>query len=283
MSKIKDIAVQTYRSWNNYDGMTDSAALAFIFLLSIPALLLFTVSLGSMFVRDQDLQQRIIEYASTFATQSTVDLLNSLFQQIPDTSTLTLGLIISILLFFWTAGNLFNQLQKTINSMWNVDTRQNGGYKKSISERVSSMLAVLAFVFIIVVSTVFEVIVLNISKNFKPILPLPLNIIQYTSSILNFLILLLLFIYLYRVLPKAKLDMKPVLIGAFLTVVFITIGIHAFNLYLMFSNPRSVYGSIGSMIAFFLWIYITAIIVTIMAQFTKVYADYDSSAAIKKE
>lgn len=283
MGKIKDIALQTYRSWSDYDGITDSAALAFIFLLSIPALLLFTVSLGSMFVQDQALQQRIIEYASAFATQSTLDMLNSLFQQIPDTSTLTLGLIISILLFLWTAGNLFNQLQKTINGMWHIDNRQNEGYKKSIRERISSMLAVIAFVFIIVISTVFEVIVLNISRSFPSILPLPLDVIQYTSSILNFLILLLLFIYLYRVLPKTKLDMKPVLVGAFLTVVFITIGIHAFNLYLMFSNLRSVYGSIGSLIAIFLLIYITAIIVTVMAQFTKVYADYDNGTAITKE
>ncbi|MDW7733467.1 MAG: YihY/virulence factor BrkB family protein [Methanolobus sp.] len=275
--------MQTYRRWSDYDGMTDSAALAFIFLLSIPALLLFTMSLGSMFVQDQAIQQRIISYASNVADQATIDMLNSLFQQIPDTNTLTLGLIISILLFLWTAGNLFNQFQKTVNGMWNVDTQENEGYKKSIAERVSAILAVLVFVLIFLLSTVFEVVVLNISRSFHYILPLPLNVIQYTSSILNFLILLVIFIYLYRVLPKARLDMKYVLTGSFLTVVFITIGKYIFNLYLMFSSPRSVYGSIGSMIAVFLWIYITAIIVTIMAQFTKVYADYDSSVAITKK
>ncbi|TGC08766.1 YihY/virulence factor BrkB family protein [Methanolobus halotolerans] len=276
MSKIKEIAVQTYRRWSDYDGMTDSAALAFIFLMSLPALLLFTISLGSMFVRDQALQQRIIDYVSNVAGQATIDTLNSLFQQIPDTSTLTLGLIISILLFLWTSGNLFNQFQKTINGMWNVD-RAYGGYKKSISERISAILAVLAFVLIILLSTIFEVIIMNISRSFQSIFPLPLNVIQYSSSILNFLVIMLLFVYLYRVLPETRLDMKYVLAGSFLTVVFITLGKYAFSLYLMFSNPASVYGSIGSLIAILLWIYITAIIVTIMTEFTKVYADYDNS------
>ena len=276
MSKIKDLATQTFKRWSDYDGMTDSAALAFIFLMSLPALLLFTISLGSMFVKDETLQQRIISYASNIADQATLDLLNSLFQQIPDTNTLTMGLIISILLFLWTAGNLFRQLQKTINGMWDVGYQPGAWYEESLRKRFSAMLAVFVFVLLLVASTFLEVILLNISRSFQNILPLPLNVIQYSTSVINLIILLLLFIYLYRVLPETKLDMKYVLTGSFLTVLFILIGKYAFSLYLIFGNPRSAYGSIGSLIAMFLWIYLSAIIITVMAEFTKVYADYDS-------
>ncbi|WP_406657458.1 YihY/virulence factor BrkB family protein [Methanolobus sp. ZRKC2] len=283
MSKIKDIFMETYRRWSDYDGITDSAALAFIFLLSLPALILFTLSLGSMFLQQKALQHRIIAYVSTIASQTTVDTLNDLFGQLPTTGTTTLGLIISSLLLLWTATNLFRQLQKTINGMWNVEYHHETWYEDIIKKRLASVVAVFAFVLIIVLTTAFEFALLEISRRLNSLFPLSVNIIQYTSLILNFFILFMIFIYLYRVLPETRLDMKYVLTGSFMTALLITIGKYVFSLYLSISDPTSVYGSIGSMIAIFLWIYYSAIIVTIMIQFTKVYADIDRGVAVEKK
>lgn len=283
MSKIKDIALQTYRQWSDYDGMTDSAALAFIFLLSLPALILFTVSLGSMFLQNRALQYKIISYVSTIAGQTTVDSFYELFGQLPTTSTITIGLIISSLLFLWTAANLFRQFQKTINRMWDVKYQHRTWYEEMVKKRLASLIAVLVFVIIIVLTTAFEIIFFKVSRSLNSYLPLPVNVIQYSSYIFNFIVLFLLFIYLYRVLPETRLNMKYVLTGSFLTVVFITIAKYAFTLYIRYSDPTSIYGSIGSMIAIFLWTYFSAIIVTIMIQFTKVYADIDNSTSVTKK
>ncbi|MBN2111160.1 MAG: YihY/virulence factor BrkB family protein [Methanosarcinaceae archaeon] len=282
MNRIKAISMETYRRWNEYDGMTDSAALAFIFLLSLPALILFTVSLGSLFLQHQVLRNRIISYIPAIADQTGIDLLNKLFQQLPATGTITFGLVISSVLFMWIAANLFRQLQKTINGMWDITYHHRTWYEEVIRKRLVTLVAVLVFVLLVMITTAFEIIFFRISSDLNSFLPLSVDVIRYSSSIFNFILLVMLFTYLYRVLPQIRLNMKYVLTGSFLTVVFITIGKYAFSVYIRYSDPTSIYGSIGSMIAIFLWVYISAIIVTFMIQFTKVYADIDNNLSFKE-
>lgn len=277
MGKIRDIVTGTLHKWSNDDGITDSAALSFIMLMSLPALLLFLLSVSSFFLREEAIQESILEYVSTVATETTIEALNTLFQQIPETSTLTLGLLISFTLFLWTAGNLFLQLEKTINRMWDVSYENSTWYEELIKKRISAFVAVFIFVLLVVLITVFEVIFFSVSQQLDQFLPIPAWAIQSISSIANFLILVLLFIYLYRALPQTKMDYKYVVTGSFLTVAFVTLGKYVFSLYLRYTDPTGMYGSVGSVLAIFLWIYLSAIIVTVMVEFTKVYADYETS------
>lgn len=275
--KVKDIATRTVHKWNNDDGITDSAALSFIVLMSLPALLLFLLSVSSLFLREETIQQSIMDYVSGVATEATVGALQTLFQQIPETGTITLGLLASFALFLWTSGNLFLQLQKTINRMWDVSYKSSTWYEELVKKRISAFIAVFIFVLLIVLTTVFEVIFFSVSQQLDHVLPIPAWAIQYASSAASFLILVLLFIYLYRVLPETKMDYKYVIAGSVLTVTFITIAKYAFSLYLRYTDPTGMYGSVGSVLAIFLWIYISAIIVTVMVEFTKVYEDYETT------
>uniref|UniRef100_UPI002F425E0F YhjD/YihY/BrkB family envelope integrity protein n=1 Tax=Methanococcoides sp. TaxID=1966350 RepID=UPI002F425E0F len=120
MGKLRDMTVRTIRRWNADDGTSFSAALSFYLILSLPSLLLFSLSLGGMFLKVERLQATIIDYVSPFADDEIINSLNLLFHQLPETSSLTFGLITSFLLFLWSAGNIFLQFQKTIDHMWGV-------------------------------------------------------------------------------------------------------------------------------------------------------------------
>lgn len=276
VDKIKDIVTGTVDRWNTDDGITDSAALSFIVLMSLPALLLFLLSVSSFFLRGEAVQQSIRDYVSSVSTEATQNALDTLFQQIPDTSTITFGLLVSFALFLWTSGNLFLQLEKTINRMWKVSYERGSWFEELVEKRISSFLAVFIFVVLVALTTVFEVVFFSVSQQLDTVLPIPSWAIQYTSTAASFLILVLLFIYIYRVLPDTKMDYKYVVIGSVLTVTLITIGKYIFSLYLRYTDPTGLYGSVGSVLAIFLWIYLSAIIVTIMVEFTKVYADYET-------
>ncbi|MDP2218368.1 MAG: YihY/virulence factor BrkB family protein [Methanolobus sp.] len=277
MGKIKDIVIGTIHKWNNDDGFTDSAALSFIVLMSLPALLLFLLSVSSFFLREEAVQQSINDYVSSVGNGVSIHILDTLFRQIPETSTITLGLLVSFALFLWTSGNLFLQLQKTINRMWNVSYKSKTWYEELIKKRISAFIAVFIFVLLVVLITVFEVLFSKLSQYLDVFLPIPSWVIQYTSSLAIFLILVLLFIYFYRVLPETKMDYKYVITGSFLTVSLITLGKYIFSLYMDIIDPTRLYGSVGLLLATFLGIYISAIIVTVMVEFTKVYADYETA------
>ncbi|WP_445475422.1 YihY/virulence factor BrkB family protein [Methanococcoides methylutens] len=279
MEKFRGLVVQTIKKWNADDGTSFSAALTFYLILSFPSLLLFSLSIGGIFLKVERLQAAIIEYISPFADEEIINSLNLLFQQLPETSSLTFGLMISFLLFLWSAGNIFLHFQKTINKMWGVLDYKRGFIQRIFNKRISSFVAVFIFSLLLILSILAEIFLVVISKILATIIPFSLDIIQYASSIANVFVLTVLFIYLYKTLPEKKIGTKYIVVGSFFTVFFITIGKYLFSLYLSYSNLTTVYTQIGAFLAVFLWLYYSSIIVTLMAEFIKIYSDIENQVA----
>ena len=280
MREIKNIVIKTVKKWKDGEGITYSAALSFMILMSLPALFLFVLSASSFFLKEKVIQESIIQYISPVTTETSIELVYLLFQNIPDTNIISLSLLISFTLFLWTSSNLFLQFQKTINRMWDVSYESNSWHDKFINKRKTAFVSVFIFTFLVVIATAFEVLFFGVSPHIKQFLPISSWIIQFISSSINFSILFLFLVYLYRVLPDTKMDYRYIVPGCFFTAVLITLGKYTFSLYLRYGNPAGLYGSIGSLIAIFLWIYLFSIIITIMVEFTKVYADYEKENKI---
>jgi membrane protein len=79
--------------------------------------------------------------------------------------------------------------------------------------------------------------------------------------------------FAYKVLPDKSFDFKSIFVGSTVTVVLITIGKYGVGLLLAYSNPVSVYGAIGAIMGLFLLIFYSSIMITIGAEFTKVYSE----------
>ncbi|MBP2030733.1 membrane protein [Methanohalophilus levihalophilus] len=273
MVKLRKIAIQTIKKWNADNGTSFSAALSFYLILSLPSLFLFSLSLGGMFLKMERLQGAIINYISPFADEQIVNSLNLLFQQLPETGSLTIGLLSSFVLFLWSAGNIFIHLQKTINIMWGLKESREKWYRKLLQKRLSSFIAVFMFSLLLILSILAEIFLAIISKFLNEILPFSLDLIQYGSAVINFLVLTVFFIYIYTLLPEKSIETKFIAAGSILTVAFITLGKYLFSLYLSYSSLTTVYTQIGAFLAVFLWLYYSAIIVTVMIEFIKVYSD----------
>ncbi|MCO5382958.1 MAG: YihY/virulence factor BrkB family protein [Methanosarcina barkeri] len=123
------------------------------------------------------------------------------------------------------------------------------------------------------ISIIVEGILYTVSRFSQGLLPFSPVVEDYTGSIASFLILVLFFMVLYRVLPNIKLNLKSLFVGSLVTVILITIGKYAIALYFTYSDPISIYGAIGSITGLFLLIYYSTIMVTIGAEFTKVYSE----------
>lgn len=268
-----NLITRTIKEWMEDDAMTYSAALAFYFVLSLPALLLFSVSTGSIFLKSDQLQENIIEYMQGSVDQHVIDMINALFENTPDANFLSLGALIGFLLLLWTASNVFRQLKNFLEKAWNIKPTEPNTIKDFTKDAIISFFIVIGFGGLLVLSIIIEGALYAASRMFHEFFPFSPLIAQYAGSIASFLILILFFMLVYRVLPDTKLDMKPVFVGSLVTVILITIGKYAMSLYFLYSNPVSVYGAIGSTIGLFLLIYYSSIMITIGAEFTKVYSE----------
>ena len=81
-----------------------------------------------------------------------------------------------------------------------------------------------------------------------------------------------LFAAMFRFLPDAKTAWKDVWVGAAITAILFTIGKFFISLYLGNSATVSAFGAAGSLILLFLWVYYSAQIFFLGAEFTHAYA-----------
>ncbi|MPM80121.1 hypothetical protein SDC9_127167 [bioreactor metagenome] len=164
-------------------------------------------------------------------------------------------------------------MKNFLEKAWNIKPKEPNTIKDFIKDAIISFFIVIGFGGLLVLSIIIEGTLYAASRMFHEFFPFSPSIAQYAGSITSFLILILFFMLVYRVLPDTKLDMKPVFVGSLVTVILITIGKYAMSLYFLYSNPVSVYGAIGSTIGLFLLIYYSSIMITIGAEFTKVYSE----------
>lgn len=273
MRKFGPLIIKTFKKWRAASGPTDSAALSFYLILSLPSLLLFLISLGSVFLKKQEIQTIILSYAGLIVNEDFITILNIFFRQIQETRSLTLGVLIGFLSLLWSSASLFNNLKQIIDRMWDVPEKKKGPIRRYVKKNVKSIATVFVLGGLLLLGIMLEPVVYIIFEIVQLILPFSPGIAPYIGFAVNFLILVLLFMHIYRVLPEIDLDFKSVFVGSFLTVTFITLGKYVFRLYLSYSSITSIFGAIGSILAIFLWIYYSSIIVTFMVIFTKFYSD----------
>lgn len=108
-------------------------------------------------------------------------------------------------------------------------------------------------------------------------------LIEFINDILSFLVAAFLFSLLFKILPDAKIKWKDVVIGGLVTAVFFTLGKVGISFYIGKSNLASLYGAAGSIIIFMVWVYYSAIILYLGAEFTKVYANLYGGKIIPNE
>ena len=78
---------------------------------------------------------------------------------------------------------------------------------------------------------------------------------------------------MFKFLPDADIAWKDVIVGAFMTSIFFSLGKMAIGLYLGSSAIASTFGAAGSLVIILVWIYYSAQILFFGAEFTQVYAN----------
>jgi len=270
---ITNLVTKTVKEWLEDDAMTYSAALAFYFVLSLPALLLFSVSIGSIFLKSENVQNTILDNLHGVVDERVINMVIVLFKSIPEINSLSISALIGLILLLWSASNIFRQLKNFLERAWDIKPAESGGVRSFLKNTILSFIFVITFGGLLVISIIVEGVIYMSSSLFHEILPFSPVIANYAGSIASFLILVFFFMLVYRILPNTELDFKSVFVGSLVTVILITIGKYAVGFLFTYSNPTSVYGAVGSIIGLFLLIFYSSIMMTIGAEFTKVYSE----------
>lgn len=259
-------------------GMKLSASLAYTTIFSLGPMLLFIMSIASIFFGQEASEGKIFEQLNGFLGANAAKQIQDLIQRINLSGKTNFALVISTSTLLVGATSLFVEIQDSLNIIWRVKPTPKKGWVRFLKNRLQSASMIISLGFLLVVSLIINGLV----DAFSTVLThyfsdSTLIFITAFNFILTFCIIWLLFAIIFKVLPDAIISWKNVRAGAFFTAVLFMIGRYVIGIYIKNAGAVSMYGAAGSIIVILVWVYYTSAILYLGAEFTQAYSEASGS------
>lgn len=264
------VAKQSVQEWLEDRASNEAAALAYYAMISVPAMLLLIQWVLGRVVGDQ-VQQQVISFIQEAVRGGGADAISSIVES-GDTPGAGLAAVASLATLAFSATGVVVNLEQAMNRMWEI-AEDEMSIGDRILKRLSSLLVVLLLGVFLAASVMLSTLVTAFAGTLQEILPFGTWVIQVLNVLLSLLLLTLLFGATMKYLPDAEVAWREVWLGSAVTAVLFIIGQFVLSQYLGRSAPGSAYGVAGSVVALLVWIYYSAMILFLGAEFTQVYAN----------
>lgn len=273
IKRIWNILKDTFKDWNARDLGMDAASLAYSAIFSIPGLLIIIIWVAGIFFGEEAVRGQVAQTIGTLIGRDASNTIEDLIVSgMVNKENIWMKLIgIGTLVF--GATNLFIQLQKSLNRLWDIQAKPKRAWYKFLLDRASSLGLILVIGFLLLI-TLFISSFIGLANNFiVSRFNLETEILLYvTNFMVGFIVTMVLFAMMFKVLPDVIIGWKSVWIGAFFTASLFTIGKFLLTYYFSEFNPTSAFGAAGTVILVMMWVNYTCQLIFFGAEFTKVYA-----------
>lgn len=265
-----DLLKTTWKEWNEDEASLLAAALSYYTAVSIAPLLVLVLVIVGMFLGQAAAEGELVTQLRAAMGTEGAQFLETVIQNADQPTLASVAGILSFLTLLWGSTNVFAQLQNSLNKIWNVERKPNAGIWATLRSRLLSFTMVLGVAFMLLVSLVLSTFLSVFVKWGHGLLPGADFVWQIVNFLVSFGVITLLFAAIFKVLPDVKIAWRDVWLGAVVTALLFTIGKYLLGLYL--ANAGSAYGAVGSLVVFLLWVFYSAQILFMGAEFTQVYA-----------
>lgn len=170
------------------------------------------------------------------------------------------------------ATSVFVELKGSLDELWGINKpRQSAFTATFLKTRLLSFGMVLVLAFLLLVSLVVSAALGMLVRYAGNTLGSSTTVLSTTSSLVSFGVTACMFAVIYKALPEVSLSWQDVWIGSAFTAGLFSLGKYLIGLYLGNSGVASSFGAAGSLIALLLWVYYSAQIFFLGAEFTRQY------------
>lgn len=266
---IKQVGI----SWLDDYVPSMGAALAYYTIFSLAPLLLIVISVaGLVFGEDAargEIQAQLQDLMGDRGASALQDLLASVREPAEGLTGTAVGLV----LLFFGATTMFAELQDALDRIWRVRGRlRKSGWLTLVRARLMAFAMVLAVGFLLIVSLATSAMLATVSRRLEPVFGGWQAVVEAGDAIGGFLLVAFMFGLIYKVMPRQRVLAADVWLGALLAALLFTGGKVVIGAYIGRSDVASGFGAAGSLAVLLLWVYFSAQILLVGAEFTCVYA-----------
>lgn len=259
-------------SWVDDYAQSMGAALAFYSMFSIAPLLLIVISVAGLVFGVEAANGEIVGQLQTLTGQQGAAAVQALLKSVSQPAESVIALLIGGILLLIGATSVFAELQDALDRIWRVPKRNRAGIWSLLRARLLSFGMIMAIGFLLIVSLVVSAALAALGKLWGPLFSDWEILVSVIDFLVSFAIITTLFALIYKIMPRVKVAWADVWIGAAVTAVLFTIGKFLIGLYIGKSGLTSGFGAAGSLVVMLLWVYYSAQIFLLGAEFTWAYA-----------
>jgi membrane protein len=279
---IKNFIAEAVSGWSEINAPRLGAALAFYTTLSMAPLLVVSIGIAGLVFGRQAAQGQIVYEIQSLVGREGGAAIQAMLLETHKTSSGFAGIMVAVLgvfILLLGASGVFGELRDSLNLVWGVKIIGGGGLWGMVRYRFVSFAMVVGIGFLLIVSLLVSAAIAAAGKFFEHLLPAPEALLHVGSTLISFLAVTVLFALLYKLVPDVHIEWQDVWIGAAVTSLLFSIGKFLIGLYLGKASVGSAYGAAGSLVVFLVWVYYSAQIFFLGAQFTHIFAERRGSRA----
>jgi membrane protein len=268
-----DLLKGAVNAWSDDYAPSMGAALSYYSVFSMAPLLLIVVSIAGLAFGQEAARGEVFGQLRGLmgdaAAAAVEGLLTSLAR--PErgiTSTIVGAVVLAI-----GATSVFGELQDALDRIWRAPVHdRRGGAWKLVRSRLLSFGMILGIAFMLMVSLVLSAAISALGKWWGDAFGEWELLLQAVNLTVGYVMTTLVFALIYKVMPRVDVRWKDVWLGAAITALLFTIGRFLIGLYIGRSGIASGFGAAGSVAIIFVWVYYSAQIFLLGAEFTWLYA-----------
>jgi membrane protein len=262
---------QAIEAWIEDYAPSMGAALAYYTLFSIAPLLLIVIGVAGLIFGDDAARGEIFDQLRGLMGDEGAVAVERLLAAADKPAGGAIATVTGTAMLLLGAMTVFGELQNALDRIWRAPARkQTAGWWNLLRSRLLSFGMILGIAFLLMVSLVMSALVSALGnlwafKGWE-------TIAHLIDILVSFGIVTVLFAMIYKLIPRVRIRWRDVWIGAAVTAALFAVGKFLIGLYLGKSTVASAFGAAGSLVVMMVWVYYSAQIFLLGAEFTWVYA-----------
>jgi membrane protein len=268
------IARETASEWWQDDALRLGAALAYYTVFSIAPVLLVVIAVAGVVFGEEAAREGVVEQIRGLLGPHGASSLETAIESASRQESRSVqAAALAVATTLLGASGAFGQLQRALNEIWEVtDSEQGGGIWRLLRRRLLSFGMVLLIGFLLLVSLAVAAFVAMLDDLLARRVALLQPLVGVLQLVLSLGVATLLFAAIFKILPDAEVRWSDVWVGAFATALLFELGKVAIGLYIGNASVGSIFGAAGSLVILLVWVYYSAQLLFLGAEFTQVWA-----------
>jgi len=267
-SLIKEAVSQ----WSEDFAPSMGAALAYYTIFSIAPLLVIAIAVAGFFFGQDAASGAIFAQLRGLVGDEGATAIQGLVKSASEPGKGAFAAIAGFVTLLLGATTVFGELQSDLDRIWDAPKQEKSGLWGLLRTRLLSFGMILGIGFLLLVSLVLSAGLSALSHFWDSWFEDWEFVLQAINFLVSFGIVTGLFAMIYKILPRCAIAWKDVWVGAAVTSLLFSIGKLLIGLYLGKSSVTSGFGAAGSLVIVLVWVYYSAQIFLLGAEFTKAYA-----------